>query len=176
MEFFLFIVTAVIAVASALMVITGKKPISSVLFLVLTFFCLAFQYVILGAQFIAALQIIVYAGAIMVLFLFVVMLLNLKDEQSWEVRTPARIGLGFAVAAGLFLVAITALKGLPPDSVALDPSMGTVDAVGDALFKRFLLPFEVISVLLLVAIIGVVTLVKPRQSKSVVEQEGKENG
>jgi len=156
MESILFIIVALTVLISALLVITRRSPITSVLFLVLTFLSIAVLYVMLGAQFIAALQVIIYAGAIMVLFLFVVMLLNLRTPQPWEVSGPLRTGLGFIVAGG----------------VLLDPEMGTVAAVGDALFRRFLLPFEIASVLLLVAIIGVVALVKRRHSPPSGEEGG----
>ena len=165
MESILFVFTALVTLVSALLVITRRNPITSVLFLVLTFVCLAVLYVMLGAQFIAALQVIVYAGAIMVLFLFVVMLLNLRTPQTWEVSGPLRTGLGFIVAGGVLLVAVTALKGGVRAAAALNPQMGTAAAVGDALFRRFLLPFEVASVLLLVAIVGVVAMVKQRPAQ-----------
>lgn len=165
MEAILFIITALIAVVSALLVITGRQPVYSVLFLILTFFCVAILYVMLGAEFIAAMQVIVYAGAIMVLFTFVVMLLNLRDKQKWEVPNALRNGLGFVVAGGVLLVVVTALKGSFNATAELDQDYGTVGAVGEVLFQRFLLPFEIASVLLLTAIIGVVMMVK-RQQKS----------
>ncbi len=172
MEAILFIITALITLGSALMVITRKSPISSVLFLILTFFCLAVFYVMLGAQFIAAMQIIVYAGAIMVLFLFILMLLNLRGEQSWEQITPTRIALGFIAAGGLLLVTVAWLKGVGAECAELDPSMGTVSAFGDALFQRFLLPFEITSVLLLGAIIGVVAMIKRKPQEKTEEKRG----
>ena len=165
METLLFAVFALVAVASALVVITQKNPVNSVLALVVTFFCLAVLYVMLGAQFIAALQVIVYAGAIMVLFLFVVMLLNLKEKPAWDARGPLLTGLGFAAAGGVLLIAVTALRKPLGLSASIDPQMGTVASVGDALFRRFLLPFEVVSVLLLAAIIGAVALVKRGDGK-----------
>jgi len=174
MEIILFIITALIALGSALMVITRKSPIASVLFLVLTFVCIAVLYVMLGAQFIAAMQIIVYAGAIMVLFLFVLMLLNLRGDQGWENISPLRIGMGFAAVGLLLLVAVVWLKtagGM--EAAELNPEMGTVSAFGDILFQRFLLPFEIASVLLLGAIIGVVALIKQKpQVEQTEEKEG----
>lgn len=159
MELTIFILTAVVAVISALVVITRKNPVTSVLFLVVTFFCVAVLYVLLGAQFIAAMQVIVYAGAIMVLFIFVLMLLNLREKQKWEVITPLRVTFGF-ISAGGILIALSVLLKSGSGGAALNPAMGTVAAVGDALFTRFLYPFEVASVLLLAAIIGVVAMVK----------------
>lgn len=172
MELILFTITALIALVSALMVITRKSPISSVLFLVLTFLCLAVLYVMLGAQFIAAMQIIIYAGAIMVLFLFVLMLLNLRTDQSWERSGTLRKWLGFVVTGGLLLVAAAWLKGTGAMDGTLDPEMGTVSAFGDALFRRFLLPFEIASVLLLGAIIGVVAIIKGRSIERAEEEGG----
>ena len=160
MSFILFIVFALAAVASALVVVTQKNPVNSILALIVTFFCLAVLYVTLGAQFIAALQVIVYAGAIMVLFLFVVMLLNLKEPARWDARGPLLTGLGFAAAGGLLLIAVAALREPLGLSAPLDPQLGSVGSVGEALFRKFLLPFEVVSVLLLAAIIGAVALVK----------------
>jgi NADH-quinone oxidoreductase subunit J len=172
MESILFIITALVAVVSALMVITRRKPITSVLFLVLTFFCLAVLYVMLGAQFIAVMQIIVYAGAIMVLFLFVLMMLSHRGTQTWEVTDPLRKWLGFMAAGGIMLVAAAALQSIGALSTPLDPNQGTVGAFGEALFTRFLLPFEIASVLLLGAIIGVVAMVKHKSADESGEKGG----
>lgn len=160
MELTLFILVALAAVASALLVVVGKNPVYSVLFLVSAFFCLAILYVMLGAPFVAALQVIVYAGAIMVLFLFVVMLLNLREPQGWDITGQIRRWVGFAVAAGVLLVALTAVRGVFDPNAPLIPEMGNAESIGMALFTRFLLPFEIASILLLIAIIGVVTLLK----------------
>jgi len=159
MELILFIIIAVVAVAAALLVILGKNPVYSTLFLVTTFFCLAALYVMLGAPFIGALQVIVYAGAIMVLFLFVLMLLNLRDPQSWDITGRLRRWLGFAIAGGVLLVALAGVKAATSDT-PLDPKLGSVESVGDALFSKFLAPFEIASILLLIAIVGVVSLLK----------------
>lgn len=160
MEALLFIIIALMSIGAAIMVITQRSPINSVLYLVLAFFCVAILYVMLGAQMVAAFQVIVYAGAIMVLFVFVVMMLNLSRTQDWERIGAIRRWLGFAAAAGVLLVVTTALRGSLGINAALDPNMGTVESIGTALFGRYMLPFEVASVLLLVAIVGVVTLVK----------------
>lgn len=173
MEFVLFILVALAAVASALLVVTGKNPVYSVLFLVTTFFCLAVLYVLLGAPFIAALQVIVYAGAIMVLFLFVIMLLNLREPQSWDITGQVRRWLGFAVAAGVLLVALAAVRGVTGSGAPLDAQMGSAESIGTALYTRFLLPFEVASVLLLVAIIGVVALLKRDGALRARRREGR---
>ncbi len=166
MEQIFFFITASVAVASALIVITNRKPMTSLLFLVLTFFCLAVIYVMLGAQFLAALQVIVYAGAIMVLFLFVVMLLDQSGPTTWDSSGILRKALGWAAAAGVLLITLTLLKGTLDMTSELNKDIGTVSAIGDALFTRFLLPFEIASVLLLAAIIGVVALVKRKPAES----------
>lgn len=160
MELILFIVIALAAIGSALMVVAGKNPAYSVLFLVTTFFCLAVLYVLLGAPFLAALQVIVYAGAIMVLFLFVVMLLNLRDKQDWDITGSLRRWLGFATAGGILLVTLTAVRTTATREAALNSEIGSPASVGTALFTNYLLPFEVASVLLLVAIIGAVAMLK----------------
>lgn len=175
MEVALFILIALVAVVSALLVIIRKNPVSSVLFLVLTFFCLAMLYVMLGAQFIAAMQVIVYAGAIMVLFIFVVMLLNLGSDQKWEITGPVRMWLGFGAAAGILLLAVLAFKGMQSSPTEMDASMGTVSAIGKVLFQTYLLPFEVASVLLLVAIIGVVAMVKRKPADVTTVEGGNES-
>jgi len=128
----------------------------------------------LGAQFIAAMQVIVYAGAIMVLFIFVVMMLNLSGSQKWEIIGPVRKILGFVAAAGVLLITVMLLRqslGLAAD---LDPSMGTVAAIGETLFQRYLLPFEIASVLLLAAIIGVVAIVRHNPLPEENREGGKE--
>jgi len=174
MEALLFIVVALMTVGAALMVITQRSPINSVLYIVLAFFSLAILYVMLGAQLVAAFQVIVYAGAIMVLFIFVVMMLNLSKAQDWERIGAIRRWLGFAAAAGVFLIVVTALRGSLGYNAALDPNMGSVESVGNALFGRYMLPFEVASVLLLVAIVGVVSLVKREEPAPSVETESGE--
>lgn len=160
MEAVLFFIISLVALGSAILVITRRNPVTSILFLVLAFFCIAMLYAMLGAQFIAAMQVIVYAGAIMVLFIFVVMMLNLNQPQKWDSQSPLRLWLGFGAAAGVLLVTVTVLRESLRFSADLNPEMGTVSAVGEALFGRFLYPFEITSVLLLVAIIGVVALIK----------------
>ena len=163
METILFILFALTALVSAVMVVTGKQPIASVMFLVLTFFCLAMLYVMLGATFIAVMQIIVYAGAIMVLFIFVVMMLNLNQPQKWEVLGSLRKWIGFGAAALVLVVLAVLLREPLGLTAGLDPEMGSVDAIGTVLFNRYMLPFELVSVLLLGTIIGVVSMVKRQQ-------------
>ena len=161
MDLVTFLALAVPLVAVAIMVIAHPSPVYSALFLVLTLFLLAVYFLFLDAHVVAALQIIVYAGAIMVLFLFVIMLLNLQSEtlraQRRGLGRVAMIG-GVVLAAelGLLLARPTAdpAPDAPPDG------FGTVEVLSRELFTTYVLPFEVTGLLLLVAVIGAVVLAK----------------
>jgi NADH-quinone oxidoreductase subunit J len=165
METLFFLLFAVVAIFSGLMVIMQKNPISSVLFLILALFATAALYVLLMAPFIAAIQIIVYAGAIMVLFLFVIMLLNLN--RITEAGPVALKVLGIIVAGGMLVLTAVILRSIaiPADSGFFRGSpegFGSVENVGRSLFTTYLLPFEIASFLLLAAIIGAVVLAKKK--------------
>jgi len=168
MEALIFYPLAAVMVISSLMVILRKNPVHSALFLILTFFCLAGIFLQLNAQFIAAIQVIVYAGAIMVLFLFVIMLLNVEREASggngrglqkfWALVLCLAIAISFISATTMSV--FTGAKGnYPPEKV---DAIGNSALIGKALFTDFLLPFEITSVLLLAAIIGAVVLAKKK--------------
>jgi NADH-quinone oxidoreductase subunit J len=163
-----FWIFGVIAMGSALLCITRKNPIASALWLVVTLFALAALFVLLDAQFIAALQVLVYAGAIMVLFLFVIMLLNLGRPGPTDIKGPAGL-LVAAVLAGALLLQLRVLGQSPlPSAIqlpagtvsALQQQQGIVGAVANPLFGAYLIPFEITSVLLLAAIVGAVVLAK----------------
>ena len=163
-----FWIFGVIAMGSALACITRRNPIASALWLVITLFALAAMFVLLDAQFIAALQVLVYAGAIMVLFLFVIMLLNLGRPGPSDLKGPAGL-LVATVLAGLLLFQLRVLgSSAPPDAIQLPPGMvaaaqtrqGMVGAVAAPLFDTYLVPFEIASLLLLAAIVGAVVLAK----------------
>jgi len=160
---FFFILSAVM-VGSAIMVITRKSPVMSVLYLILNFFALAGIYLTLHAQFIAVIQIIVYAGAIMVLFLFVIMLLNLGDERALSDKVSIRKigGIGLSAGVLLELVYILGFSGseYPEKNMERAIEIGTVEGIGRELFSTFLFPFEITSVILIAAIIGAVILAK----------------
>jgi len=161
---------AAIAIASAVLCITRRSPVASALWLVNTLFCLAGIYVLLDAHFIAAAQVLVYAGAIMVLFLFVIMLLNLGRAEPGDMKGPW--GRVVAGAAGLLLVGeLIALRlAAPPGDLVLPAgavantvaASGAVRAVAQPLFQNYLVPFEITSLLLLAAIVGAVVLAKRR--------------
>jgi NADH-quinone oxidoreductase subunit J len=168
LHFYLF---GILALASAVVFVTRKSPVAAALWLVNTLFCLAALYLMLGAHFIGIIQVLVYAGAIMVVFLFVVMLLNLGHASE---LSDARGKVPKIVAAGLGL-ALLALIGVtlrvrvetPFDATtrAMDAQMqniGAVGAVAEPLFREYLLAFEVTSLVLLVAMIGAVVLGKRR--------------
>ena len=159
LNFFYFL--SFLAILAAVMVVVSKNPIHSVLYLIITFFCIAGHYVLLNAQFLAVVHIIVYAGAIMVLFLYVIMLLNLNKESEPHKSTLLKI---MATVCGglLVIVVIGSLKGTEQ---MMEPHMATgeislVKNLGKVMFSDFLIPFEVTSVLLLAAMVGAVMLGK----------------
>ena len=165
----LFLALAVLTVVAALTVVLHPNPVKSALALVVTLFALAVIFVLLEAHMIAALQIIVYAGAIMVLFLFVIMLLNLQndDPDRGRRRVPLRVMAwigGFLLALELaFLVrgAPLATSGQPP------AGYGGAGAVAKSLYTDFLLPFELTSILLLVAVVGAVVLAQKQRRPTI---------
>jgi NADH-quinone oxidoreductase subunit J len=157
-----FYVLAAMALVSAVMVVTRRNPVHSAMFLVFSFFCVAGIYVTMSAEFLAAVQVLVYAGGIVVLFLFVIMLVPL----SLRLRPlPVKQGITALLLAGLlagtFMVFFgrEAAEETSRDTSQL-PAMGQIEGMGDALYVRYLLPFEVASVLLLVAMIGAVVLAR----------------
>lgn len=160
----LFYVLAAISVVSAILVITRRNPVTSALFLVLNFFTLGGLYLTLNAQFIAVIQILVYAGAIMVLFVFVIMLLNLSDSKSLRVVISVRkfAGVGLSAALLMEIIYILGFKraDLPAGDVSRGLEIGTVEYIGEKLFTDFLFPFEITSILLLTAIVGAVVMAK----------------
>jgi NADH-quinone oxidoreductase subunit J len=161
MEQILFVIFGAIAVGGAIMVVTRKHPMSSALYLILTLFAVAALFALRQAHFLAAIQVIVYAGAVVVLFIFVIMLVNVPENKLPVERTTAMRLLG-VFAAGLLILegAFLARRFLLPAGSGADA--GSVQAVGKALFTDYLLAFEITSVLLLAAVIGAVTLAKKK--------------
>jgi len=151
----------------AVLVVTTKNTVHSVLFLVLDFLFVAALYVLLEAPFLAAIQVLVYAGGIVVLYLFVVMLVNLKrpPEAHEDPRRLTKIGFGLSVAVLAELAAIAAYSASIPASPAIAPAAvlpvsGNTEEVGWLLYTSYLIPFEIASMLLLVAMIGAILLAK----------------
>jgi NADH-quinone oxidoreductase subunit J len=162
-ELVTFGVFATLLVVSAAGVVVARSPMYAAMSLVAAFFFLAGIYVLLSAHLIAFMQILVYAGAVMVLFLFVIMLLSLGNEHKEHERQKAMQLLGTLGAIGLVALVASATRevtGTDPAVVAAD--FGTVKAVGRALFTQYLLPFEATSLLLLVAIVGAVVVAKEK--------------
>jgi NADH-quinone oxidoreductase subunit J len=164
-ELILFGAFALLTLLSAGMVIFARSPINSAMALVSTFFFLAGIYVLLWAHTVAVMQVLVYAGAIMVLFLFVIMLLNLGESPTRGRPTLARLA-GGAASVGLLAVLSIALLRLPEGVSAMGPeaqaSFGTMATMGQEIFTRWLFPFEAVSLLLLVAMVGAVVVAKSR--------------
>jgi NADH-quinone oxidoreductase subunit J len=158
----LFWFLSVVAIFSALMVITNKNPVYSVLWLIATFFAISGHYILLNAQFLAIVNIIVYAGAIMVLFLFVIMLMNLNKET--EPQKNRWLKMAGAVAGGcLLLVLVAALKDSElkeTKTMAIWGNIGLIKNLGKELFTTYVVPFEISSVLFLSAMVGAVVIGK----------------
>jgi len=170
MEVVIFWVFSAIAVVSALLCVTRRNPIASALWLVLTMFSLAGIFVLLDAHFIGAMQVLVYAGAIMVLFLFVIMLLNVGRTETTDL--PGWLGhVVMLVIGGILAVELWAMTRIVPvDDLRLPAGtlqqltdqQGAVQVISGPLFREYLVPFEITSVLLLAAVVGAVVLAKRR--------------
>ncbi|MCX7925890.1 MAG: NADH-quinone oxidoreductase subunit J [Fimbriimonadales bacterium] len=161
----LFFILAIVAILSAGGVVFSRNPVRSALLLVLNFFTLALIYFTLSAQFIGALQVIVYAGAIMVLFLFVIMLLNLGSPdavpQERDLKRPLAYLIGFGILATLIAQSLALLiPGVPQAS----PDAGTARVIGLALFTQWAYPLLLMGVLLTVGVIGSILLARRRAS------------
>jgi NADH-quinone oxidoreductase subunit J len=165
-QWLIFLGVAFTSIIASLLVITRKNPIHSALFLVLTFLCVAVLYLLLYSQFIAIVQVVVYAGAIVMLIVFVIMLLDLEEELRSGLKLLYSKVIG-SVLAVLFLFGIiysVAARSLTGKAGTYTPEKvsANVKAVGEVLFTQYLLPFEIVSVLLVAAIIGAVILSKKR--------------
>jgi NADH-quinone oxidoreductase subunit J len=169
-ELIIFFVFATIAVVFALVVVLHRNPVVGALSLVASFFALAVMYVLLEAPFLAALQVIVYAGAIMVLFLFVIMLLNLQHVAEPNTR-PVQQFLGYTSCAALglgliyYLLKYGIFESMPPAVFRADAR-----AIGVAMFERYVFPFEMVSILLLAAIVGALLLSARTSTRSAVAE------
>lgn len=163
----LFGILSLMAIVSGISVIFSRNPVFSVLYLIITFFSIAGHYILLNAQFLAAVHIIVYAGAIMVLFLFVIMMLNLNKET--EPTKPVWVQFAAVIAGGVLMITlIGSLKGAETITMAQlqNSEIGLVGNLGKVLFSDFLVPFELSSVLFLSAMVGAVLLGKKNTVQS----------
>jgi NADH-quinone oxidoreductase subunit J len=166
----LFWVLSAMAVGCALGVILSRNPVNSVMFLILTFFSISGHYILMNAQFLAIVNIIVYAGAIMVLFLFVIMLMNLNADV--EPQKGQLVQLAGVISGGtLFLVVLATIKTAKPEAIDKTPTdIGLITNLGRVLFTKFVLPFEISSVLFLSAMIGAVVIGKKEEGKHIVHK------
>ena len=157
-----FYVLGAVALVSSMMVVTRRNPVHSAMFLVFTFFCVAGMYITMNAEFLTAVQVLVYAGGIVVLFLFVIMLVPLTPKiELGRIKQGAVALLATALVASAFVIIYGQIRESEGAAVSSVPLVnGTIEAVGMELYTRYLLPFEVASVLLLVAMIGAVVLAR----------------
>lgn len=163
MELYFFLFFAIVAVASSVAMILQRNPIYCVLLLIMVMISIAGLYLMLDAQFVAIIQIVVYAGAIMVLFLFVIMLLNLSREEGGVFRIQKPLAIVLAALLFLPVAAIVmsyAGGGTAPPADGGGAGFGEVEQIGSLLFTKYLLPVEIAAVLLLIAIVGAVVLTR----------------
>jgi NADH-quinone oxidoreductase subunit J len=169
-QWLVFLGTALVAIVASILMVTRRNPIHCALFLILTFLCTAVLFFLLHSPFIAIIQVVVYAGAIMMLIIFVIMLLELEEELLFPLKISFSKGIGvlcvllimlalfFAVYGG----ASGARGGYTPETVS---QLGSIRTVGKLLFTEYLLPFEIVSILLMAAIVGAIVLAKRRPSE-----------
>ena len=175
----LFLLFAALAVGCALAMVTQRNPLYSAISLIGVFISLACLYVMLAAPFIAAVQVIVYAGAIMVLVVFVIMLLNVEEQERSRGRlkflVPAAVVLAAVLIAEVAFILVT-VRDFPVTPASGAANIGVTHSIGTALFTQYLLPFEITSILLLMAIVGAMTLARRggllSQNKSVQSVDG----
>lgn len=162
-----FVVAAILSLFGGIMMATRKNPIHSALWLIVAFFSLAVIYLTLNAQFIAVAQVMVYAGAIMMLIIFVIMLIHLETEGLKRGRLSGAKIIGAFITVILFLEIAAVLTSFHGGTAKVEAAgsggMGTVASVGTALYGKFLFPFEIASILLLIGVIGAVALARTRK-------------
>ncbi len=168
----LFVAFAAVLVVSSLLVVVHRNPVTSALFLVTAFCSLAGIYLLLHAEFLGMVQVIVYAGAIMVLFLFVIMYLNLKHDVESGVQIALRRGIGWIAGAVLLAEGVLFMsRGWAPGPVApvVPQTVGNTQAIGKVLYTRYLFPFEITSMVLLVAMVGAIVISRSRRAPDPVK-------
>ncbi len=160
MEHLFFLYFAAVIVLTSILVVALRNPVYSALSLLIMFFHVAGLYVTLHAEFLAAVQIIVYAGAILVLYLFVVMLLDVKRDERYHVQAPAAAFLGLVLLTEVVLLASQRTYQAAPAGLPAADQAGNTETIGEVLYSTYLFPFEVASLILLVAMIGAIILSK----------------
>ncbi len=157
-----FSILSILTLFGALGTIMSKNPVHSVIYLIVTFFSISAHYILLNAQFLAAVNIIVYAGAIMVLFLFVIMFLNMREEaeEMKNTKTIAAAIITVALMGGVLIIFLRRAGKESVDKLNFNSQTGMVEVLGKSLYGEYILPFELISVLFLVAMAGAVMLAK----------------
>ncbi|MBI3998356.1 MAG: NADH-quinone oxidoreductase subunit J [Armatimonadetes bacterium] len=158
MEWAVFVPTAALALAGGVGVIAARQPVHSALALLMVLASLAVSYLLLAAQFIAVLQVIIYAGAIVVLFLFVIMLLHARSGEGPREKLPRQRAEAYVFAALYLGVLLAAALGAAAPLASIAAEFGTAQQVGESLFTTYLLPFELASVILLVGIVAATVL------------------
>lgn len=166
-QWLIFLGMAFVSIIASLMVITRKNPIHSALFMVLTLLCVAVLYILLHSPFIAIIQVIVYAGAIVMLIVFVIMLLDLEEELRSRLKIASFKVIGGFLAVvflmGILYAAVAKSPAGQAGSYTAEKMASNVRAIGESLFTTYLFPFEIVSILLVAAIIGAVILSKKRR-------------
>ncbi|WP_337044385.1 NADH-quinone oxidoreductase subunit J family protein [Emticicia sp. 17c] len=157
-----FAILSVLTLFGALGTVMSRNPVHSVIYLIVTFFSLSAHYILLNAQFLAAVNIIVYAGAIMVLFLFVIMFLNLRQEaeEAKKDQTIFAAVVTAVILGGILIIFLRRAEREPINTLNYNSQSGMVEVLGKSLYGEYLLPFELVSVLFLVAMAGAVMLGK----------------
>lgn len=155
----LFWIFSILGIAGAIGLIVNRNPVYSALSLILNFFCIAGLYLTLQAEFLAVIQILVYAGAIMVLFLFVIMLLNLSDEPKRPIWDPKRIA-AYVMGAAFLAELLFIFRGMGQPVLEGEFNFAKVEAIGAQMMTRYIFPFEMISVILISALIGAIVIAK----------------
>ncbi len=182
MELILFLITATIALVGAIAMLVSRNAVHSALFLLLNFAAIAVLFLLLRAPFLFAIQLSIYAGAIMVLFLFVVMLLGAEraeEEEQTQIpwQRPLALALSLVLLIEMVIISIQGHIGMVPmsdEQMETAAANGSPTLIGEVLFTQYLLPFEMVGIILLVAIVGVVVLNRGKQQAAAMEAEHQE--
>ncbi len=170
--YFFFFLFAIVGIISAVMVITSRNVFHAALFLLLTFFCVGATYVTLRAELLAAIQVLVYAGAVMVLFLFAILIVNIPRSlllRQWNRQSSVAVILAGLTGLWIIIATARAFGQTKLPETALSEPLGTPRAVGELIFSDYILPFEIASLILLAAMVGAIYLARP----TAAEEDGR---